>query len=412
MNKLLLLILAILISCKSPSQEGNKNINVTNLEQSFSNKNEKEFLENFPKDFQSFKNTFGWNDEKDSAEILYQHANFYIDYWFSLIQKPQYKKYENSIMEISKKGKWEADAVNYFIIKSIEYINKNKKYDLINSLSKNDAKSVLTFLFDSPHPKPDDTLLANLTTEKQNLAKEILSTNTSSETKRSSFETYIDNEDYFIKTFDVNKDGISDKIVSNKPYQGENLFIFLGNKQGKYTLALETRNFSEDGGNVINDILPISGNKGFTIKTSFPDRGYYEKEYNIILNNNTWLLKNIIYKTMSDISQDAVKYICDVPQDIDIQKSGWTDKIIPIPEENVRAKKCRVEKSQNKTAFYIQDSDGFTNLRKEKNSSSQILQKINTGEQVEVLDQNGDWWLVVSKEGKKGYVHKSRIKSE
>ncbi|MGV2449362.1 SH3 domain-containing protein [Chryseobacterium sp.] len=234
----------------------------------------------------------------------------------------------------------------------------------------------------------------------------------SAETKRSSFETYIDNEDYFIKTFDVNKDGISDKIVSNKPYQGENLFIFLGDKQGKYTLALETRNFSEDGGNVINDILPISGNKGFSIKTSFPDRGYYEKEYHIILDNNTWLLKNIIYKTMSDISQDAVKYICDVPQDIDIQKSGWTDKIIPIPEENVRAKKCRVEKSQNKTAFYIQDSDGFTNLRKEKNSSSQILQKINTGEQVEVLDQNGDWWLVVSKEGKKGYVHKSRIKSE
>jgi len=42
----------------------------------------------------------------------------------------------------------------------------------------------------------------------------------SAETKRSSFETYIDNEDYFIKTFDVNKDGISDKIVSNKPYQG------------------------------------------------------------------------------------------------------------------------------------------------------------------------------------------------
>ncbi len=412
MNKLLLLILAILISCKSPSQEGNKNINVANLEQSFSNKEEKEFLENFPKDFQTFKNTFGWNDEKDSAEILYKHANSYIDYWFSLIQKPQYKKYENSIIEISKNGKWEADAVNYFKIKSIEYIKRNNKYDLINSLSKNDAKSVLTFLFDSPHPKPDDTLLANLTIEKQNLAKELLSTDTSNETKRGSFETYGNNEDYFIKTFDVNKDGISDKIVSNKPYQGENLFIFFGDKQGKYTLALETRNFSEDGGNIIDDIIPISGNKGFTVKTSFPDRGYYEKEYNIILDNNTWLLKNIIYKTMSDISQDAVKYICDVPQNIDIQKSGWTDKVIPIPEENVRAKKCRVEKSKNKTAFYIQDSDGYTNLRKEKNSSSQILQKINTGEQVEVLDQNGDWWLTVSKEGKKGYVHKSRIKSE
>ncbi|MFP3831715.1 SH3 domain-containing protein [Chryseobacterium sp. SIMBA_028] len=232
---------------------------------------------------------------------------------------------------------------------------------------------------------------------------------TSSETRRSALATYINNEDYFIKTFDVNKDGISDKIVSNKPYQGENLFIFFGNKQGKYTLALETRNFSEDGGNIIDTITPLSDSKGFTIKTYFPDRGYYEKEYPIILQNNTWILQNIIYKTMSDVSQDAVKYICDVPQNIDIQKTGWTDKITPIPEENVRDKKCRVEKSQN-TSYYIQDADGYTNLRKDKNSSSQILQKINTGEQIDVLDQGGDWWLVISKEGKKGYVHKSRIK--
>lgn len=70
------------------------------------------------------------------------------------------------------------------------------------------------------------------------------------------------------------------------------------------------------------------------------------------------------------------------------------------------------EDNQEKKYSTIIDPDGFTNLRKDKNTTSQILQKINTGEQVEVLDQNGDWWLVVSKEGKKGYVHKSRIKSE
>lgn len=233
---------------------------------------------------------------------------------------------------------------------------------------------------------------------------------TSSEVQRSSFETYRHNEDYFIKTFDVNKDGISDKMVSNKPNLGENLFVFFGNKQGKYTLSLETINFSEDGGNIISDIIPMPDKKGFTIKTYFPDRGYYEKEYHIILQNNTWILQNIIYKTMSNISQDAVKYICDVPQNIDIQKTGWTDKIVPIPEENVRDKKCSIEKKSN-TEYYIQDSDGFTNLRQDKNSSSKILQKIKSGEQIEVLDQNGDWWSIISKEGNKGYIHKSRIKS-
>ncbi len=61
--------------------------------------------------------------------------------------------------------------------------------------------------------------------------------------------------------------------------------------------------------------------------------------------------------------------------------------------------------------FYIEDKDGFTNLRKEKSSSSEVLQKIKSGEQVEVLDNTGDWWQVKTKEGKTGYVHKSRIKS-
>ncbi len=71
-----------------------------------------------------------------------------------------------------------------------------------------------------------------------------------------------------------------------------------------------------------------------------------------------------------------------------------------------------IYQKESNAIFIVQDADGYTNLRKDKNSSSQILQKINTGEQIDVLDQSGDWWLVVSKEGKKGYVHKSRIKTE
>lgn len=232
----------------------------------------------------------------------------------------------------------------------------------------------------------------------------------SNETKRSSFATYANNKGYFIKNFDVNKDGISDKIVSSKPYKGEDLFVFLGDANRNEKLVLETRNFSEDGGNIIQDILPISTSKGLTIITSFPDRSYYEKVYNIVMQNDTWILKNVIYKTMSDTSQDAVKYIYDVTQNIDITKSGWTEKINPIPDENVRAKKCRIEKNISVKKYYISDSDGYTNLRKEKNAQSTILQKITTGSQVEVLNNSGDWWLVKTREGKKGYVFKTKIK--
>ncbi|MDR2238725.1 MAG: SH3 domain-containing protein [Chryseobacterium sp.] len=62
--------------------------------------------------------------------------------------------------------------------------------------------------------------------------------------------------------------------------------------------------------------------------------------------------------------------------------------------------------SEDKT---INDPDGYTNLRKDKNTSSEVLQKVKSGESVKVLDQNGDWWLVETKDGQQGYIHKSRI---
>ncbi len=62
-------------------------------------------------------------------------------------------------------------------------------------------------------------------------------------------------------------------------------------------------------------------------------------------------------------------------------------------------------------AYFVQDTDGYTNLRKEKNSSSEIIQKVKSGENIEVLDQNGEWYRVATKEGNRGYIHKSRIKS-
>lgn len=69
------------------------------------------------------------------------------------------------------------------------------------------------------------------------------------------------------------------------------------------------------------------------------------------------------------------------------------------------------EDNQEKKYSTVQDADGFTNLRKEKNSLSEVLQTIRSGEKVEILDSSGDWWLVVTKQDRKGYVHKSRVKS-
>ncbi|SMP11136.1 SH3 domain-containing protein [Flavobacterium hercynium] len=66
----------------------------------------------------------------------------------------------------------------------------------------------------------------------------------------------------------------------------------------------------------------------------------------------------------------------------------------------------------SETFFKINDPDGYTNLRKYQNTSSEILQRIVSGSEIEVLDNSGDWWLVETREGKRGYVHKTRIKAE
>ncbi|SNV32213.1 SH3 domain protein [Chryseobacterium taklimakanense] len=414
MNKFLLVLFFVLLSCKGNSQEENKANKIEDLKASFLSKNEAEFLNNFPKTFVVFNDTFGWDEVKNSQEPLYNDANKYIDYWFSLLQKSKYKKYESQIISISKEGKWDADAIEYFRKSAVNYIKKENKYDLINSLNNEDAKSVLNFFYGSPSPIFDAIFFKNLDNEKKIIVKKMLSNNISEDKKRGTFSTYENNNNFFIKTFDVNKDGVLDKIVSNKPYQeNTDLFVFYGNKENDYQLVLETINFSEDGGNIIESIYPITNEKGFMVKTYFPDRGYYEKEYYIIPQNNNWILRNIIYKTMSDVSENAVKYICDVKQNIDITKSNWSDKINEIPEENERNKKCRIENNSNENKqYFIQDSDGYTNLRKDKTSTSEILQKIKSGEHIEVLDNTGDWFLIKTKEGKEGYVHKSRIKTE
>ncbi|GIZ16379.1 SH3 domain-containing protein [Capnocytophaga catalasegens] len=63
-----------------------------------------------------------------------------------------------------------------------------------------------------------------------------------------------------------------------------------------------------------------------------------------------------------------------------------------------------------KNRYEVYDSDGYANLREGKSSSSKILGTILSGENVEVLDDKGDWWLVESSNNRKGYVHKSRLR--
>ncbi len=168
MKKLIYIVVLSLVftACNSNKKQDVK-INVLNLKESFITKNEAQFLNQFPKSFKKFKNYFGWN------ATLYKEANTYIDYWFYLLNTKKHKAYENNLTGICIDGKWEADAINYFQDKSLNYIKENQQYNLINELDDTKAKSVLFFLFDGPHPKYDVDFTAHLSTSKKKILKNL-----------------------------------------------------------------------------------------------------------------------------------------------------------------------------------------------------------------------------------------------
>jgi hypothetical protein len=58
----------------------------------------------------------------------------------------------------------------------------------------------------------------------------------------------------------------------------------------------------------------------------------------------------------------------------------------------------------------IEDSDGYSNVRKGPAVSSDLLGVVRLGEEFRTFQQTGDWWQVKISSGQIGYMHASRIK--
>ena len=232
--------------------------------------------------------------------------------------------------------------------------------------------------------------------------------NSSAEANTSNLDEYLNNIDFLNFSLDINGDGKEDKIFGNKPNTGDNLIIYFYENNG-YVLKLKSTNFSQDGGNQVSEIKKTSA--GFVIITSFPDRGFLKCEYYIEYKENKWILSNTIYKTKSSNEENAFIYKCDVKQNLDYSNPNL--KVNSMPDENDREKVCTKEfnKDENKPSliYIIDDSSGYYNLRKGKNNNSEIIQKIKTGEVVNVLYSKGDWWLIETKEKNRGYAFKDKV---
>ena len=62
--------------------------------------------------------------------------------------------------------------------------------------------------------------------------------------------------------------------------------------------------------------------------------------------------------------------------------------------------------------YFVDDPDGHTNLREAARSTSRITKQVATNERLTILNNDGQWWKVQTKDGVIGYMHKSRIRSQ
>lgn len=156
-------------------------------------------------------------------------------------------------------------------------------------------------------------------------------------------EDFQNNDAYLILNLDIDNDGIADKVISSKQYEGDELYFFKKNK-ASYKLMLESINFSQDGGNIIGNIF----NEGnfIVINTFFPNGGDYQANYYINYKENTWFLDHVEYITNYWQDDYTKTYHCIVQQDLNMAKlveEDYVENIKQIPEESKRKELCEIK---------------------------------------------------------------------
>lgn len=426
MYKYLIFLFLILTSCKSQSQESL--VSITELKTAYLKKDDVLFIEKFPKNYKQFVSYFGWNESLDKPNPLYNESEKYINFFFLIITKKENKESLKLIVDIGINGKYQADAVSYFKRKTEELFiqTPNLACNLLKNRNIQEVDSFWYYYFDSPQPtKVIPKYFNNLTNECNSIYKSIDKqikliqsenvisevTNISQTNKLKKITDFIP-KDYFVLdslSGYINKDNLSDKIIilaSEKEYKNNTprtLIVLINDGVGGYVLKIKNQNVipclkctgGTGGEDSYNDLLLNKNLFSFT-QLTINDSELIENKYTFQFIEGEIILDNVII-SKSNLYNDK------------IQKEKKTINNLKV---NIRDFNYNDFKNNVVIKLKITDPDGYTNLRKEKSSTSSILEKVKTGEFVEVIKQSGDWYLVKTKSGKEGYVFKTKIVSE
>lgn len=176
----------------------------------------------------------------------------------------------------------------------------------------------------------------------------------------------------------------------------------------------------------IENLSYLVNNETFFDSQSYVDSSwlsYFITKYKIEASQ----LGNLMSTAINQEDFNAVKVLMDngyviskkdlnvlTDREIEVQekiKENKTDGYVSYLVENSKISQISQFLKQKYAMNKISDPDGFTNLRKDKSTSSEILQKIKSGEHIEVVDNTDKWFFVKTKEGKEGYIYGNRIKA-
>ena len=172
------------------------------LQESLAQKNEEQFIKQFPKDFDEFSELFAWDGEREEPGELYDEYEAYINYWYHLIAKEKFRDNEKYILSICQNAEWQPNGIDYFQDKAIAYIKEKDAFYLINNAEEKEAFRVLLFLFHSSGSVYDEEFGDQLNDRNKEMLKSLF-ISTESSVKMTVVETY---------SMDLDLDGVLDQV--------------------------------------------------------------------------------------------------------------------------------------------------------------------------------------------------------
>ena len=247
----------------------------------------------------------------------------------------------------------------------------------------------------------DSKLIKSLAVAKQESQVKKLQQFTSNELA----QTYNSNL-YQFYNFDVNTDGIKDKIITHKNnknniHQGDDLFVYVGDINNKYQLTLKTNNFTDDNGWSLYHITPRSDSLGFILTSYFADRGHSEQSFYFGLQHDEWIMTK--YVSAGTLITGSPYYCIEnhnsVISDVNYRKSSEYNE-------------AEFKKYCPPLATSYQVTANKANILDENFNPQSPANYYTKGDIVEVLYQNEDWIKVNYKnDSKRGWVDKHDLKA-